>query len=70
MLLSDLGLKTMNIFELLIFSIVCVGLGVLGHLVSPRYGWLLGAVPAVAVFVMMLIASFRRTGAGLNRCTV
>ena len=25
------------------FLLVCFGLGFLGHLVSPRYGWLLGA---------------------------
>jgi hypothetical protein len=49
----------MNLFELVIFLLVCFGLGFLGHLVSPRYGWLLGAVLAVTVFVLMLIGSFR-----------
>ena len=49
----------MNVIELFIFLLVCFGLGFLGHLVSPRYGWLLGAVLAVSVFILMLIGSFK-----------
>jgi hypothetical protein len=41
------------------FLLVCFGLGFLGHLVSPRYGWLLGVVLAVPVFILMLIGSFK-----------
>jgi hypothetical protein len=51
----------MNVIELIVFSLVCLGLGFLGHLVSPRYGWLLGAVLAVPVFILMLVGSFKNS---------
>ena len=50
----------MNLFELIIFLLVCVGLGFLGHLVSPRYGWFAGPILVLPVFVSLLIASFRK----------
>lgn len=49
----------MNLFELIIFVLICAGLGFLGHLASPRYGWFAGAVLAVPVFVLLFIGSFR-----------
>jgi ABC-type transport system involved in cytochrome c biogenesis permease component len=49
----------MNVFELTIFLLVCVGVGLLGHLVSPRYGWLLGVL-AVPVPIWMLIGGARK----------
>jgi hypothetical protein len=51
----------MSLFELVIFLLVCFGLGFLGHLVSPRYGWLVGAVLAVPVFVLVLVGSLKRS---------
>jgi len=49
----------MNIFELLIFLLLCAGLGYFGHLFSPHWGWLAGAIPAVAVFGIMFVATIR-----------
>jgi hypothetical protein len=57
----------MSLFELVIFLLVCLGLGFLGHLVSPHYGWLLGAGLAVAVFMLMLITGFRRSWKNRSR---
>jgi uncharacterized membrane protein YjjB (DUF3815 family) len=55
----------MNVIELLVFFFACFGLGFLGHLISARYGWLLGAVLAVPVLILMLLGSikeFRQRG--------
>ena len=49
----------MNVFELIVFLLICAGLGFLGYLVSPRYGWWIGALLFVPVFIVMLIGSFR-----------
>ena len=49
----------MNIFELLIFLLICVGLALVGHLVSHRYGWLAGVVVAIPVLVLLMVGSFR-----------
>jgi hypothetical protein len=49
----------MNVFELIIFSLVCLGLGFLGHLISPRYGGLLAIVLFVPVFFLLLRGSFK-----------
>jgi hypothetical protein len=54
----------MNVFELLIFLLLCAGLGYFGRLFSPRWGWLAGGIPAVAVFGIMFVATMR---AGLRR---
>jgi len=51
----------MSLFELAIFLLACFGLSFLGHLVSPRYGWLLGALLAVTMFVWMLLGSWKRS---------
>jgi hypothetical protein len=47
--------------------LVCFGLGFLGQLVSPRYGWLLGVVLAVPVFILMLIGSFKEFRRGCKK---
>ena len=47
----------MNLFELIIFLLICVGLGFLGHLLSPRYGWFAGGV--IPVFILLFIGSFK-----------
>ena len=49
----------MNIFELLFFLLFCVAVGVVGHLVSPRYGWLVGAVVGGTFLALLLVGSFR-----------
>jgi hypothetical protein len=49
----------MNIFELIIFLAICAAFGFIGHLVSPRYGWIVGAVPAVPVLILLLRGSFK-----------
>ena len=48
----------MNLIELLIFLLVCAALGFLGHFFSARWGWLVGAVPALAVAVIMLVSGW------------
>jgi hypothetical protein len=49
----------MNLFDLILFLLICAGLGFLGHLVSPRYGWFAGAVLSVPVFILLFIGSFK-----------
>jgi hypothetical protein len=49
----------MNVIELIVFLLVSAGLGFLGHLVSPRYGWGAGAVLAVPMLIALLVGSFR-----------
>lgn len=49
----------MNLFELIIFLLICAVLGFLGHLVSPRYGWFASAVLAVPVFILLFIGGFK-----------
>jgi hypothetical protein len=43
----------MNVFELLIFLLVCAAFGFIGHLVSPRYGWIVGSVLPVLVLIWL-----------------
>ena len=50
----------MNAIELLIFLLLCLGLGFLGHLVSPRYGWLAGAILAIVVSILLLVGTYRQ----------
>jgi glycerol-3-phosphate acyltransferase PlsY len=57
----------MNLIELFVFLLLCAGLGFLGHLFSPRLGWLAGAIPAVAVLIGLLIGSFRKLIADLRQ---
>ena len=49
----------MNVFELIFFLLICAGFGFLGHLVSPRYGWGVGAALAV-LFLFLLLKGFRQ----------
>jgi hypothetical protein len=49
----------MNIFELLFFLLFCVAVGFVGHLVSLRYGWLVGAVVGGSVVALLLVGSYR-----------
>lgn len=48
----------MSLIELLLFVLLCAGLGLLGHLVSPRWGWLAGTVPFLFVAIMMLVGGY------------
>jgi hypothetical protein len=49
----------MNVFELLIFLSLCLGLGFLGHLIWPHYGWLLGAA-AIPVLIWLITGGLRK----------
>ena len=49
----------MSIFELLIFLLICLGLGFLGHLVQHQYGWLVG-VAAVPVLIWLMTGGLRK----------
>ena len=49
----------MNVFELIFFLLICAGFGFLGHLVSPRYGWGVGAALAVLLFLFLLLKPAR-----------
>jgi hypothetical protein len=49
----------MNVFELIIFLLICAVIGFVGYLVSPRYGWFAGLGPAVLVLILLLIGSFK-----------
>ena len=49
----------MNVFELIIFLLLCAALGFVGHLVSPRYGWGVAAGLAVPVLILLFVGSFR-----------
>ena len=51
----------MNALDLIVFLLLCAGLGFVGHLVSPRYGWGLGALLALLVLLLLLIGSFRES---------
>lgn len=48
----------MNVFELLILVLVCAAFGFIGHLVSPHYGWIVGAVLPVLI---LFSGSLRKT---------
>ena len=50
----------LNVFELIVFLLLCAGLGFAGHLVWPRYGWGAGAVLAVPALILLFIGSFRQ----------
>jgi hypothetical protein len=49
----------MNLFELLIFLGICVGLGFLGHLFSHHYGWIVGVL-AAPVLIFFMIRGFAK----------
>lgn len=57
----------MNVFELIFFLLICAGFGFLGHLVSPRYGWGVGAALAVLVLSFLLLGTFKKTLKGFRR---
>ena len=50
----------MSAIELLVFLLLCAGIGFVGHLFSARYGWLAGVVVAAPVFIVALIAQYRQ----------
>ena len=43
----------MTLFELLFFLLVCLALGFIAHLIFPAWGWWVGAIPALALCVVM-----------------
>ena len=49
----------MNIFELLIFLLLCLGLGFLGHLVWHYYGWLVG-VAVIPLLIWLMTGGLRK----------
>jgi hypothetical protein len=53
-------MKPMNVFELIIFLFICAAFGFIGHLVSPRYGWLVGIGLAVLLLILLLGGSFKK----------
>jgi hypothetical protein len=59
----------MNVFELIVFLLVCAAFGFVGYLVSPRYGWFMGVGLAVLVLILLLSGSFkpRTRGTGLRQ---
>jgi len=57
----------MNVFELIFFLLICAGFGFLGHLVSPRYGWGVGAALAVLLLLFLLLSSVKKTLKGFRQ---
>jgi hypothetical protein len=51
----------MTLIELIVFLFLCSVIGFVGHLVSARWGWLLGVIPALLVMTMMLFFQVRST---------
>jgi hypothetical protein len=49
----------MTLIELVIFWFLCFVIGFVGHLISPRWGWLVGVIPAIAVMIVMLFFQIR-----------
>ena len=50
----------MTLIELIIFWLLCFVIGFVGHLIAPRWGWLVGVIPAIAVMIVMLFFQVRR----------
>jgi len=49
----------MTLIELIIFLFLCLVMGFVGHLVSARWGWLIGVIPALGVMAVMLFFEVR-----------
>jgi hypothetical protein len=49
----------MTLIELIIFWALCFVIGFVGHLASPRWGWLIGVIPALGVMIVMLFFQVR-----------
>jgi hypothetical protein len=49
----------MTLIELIIFLFLCFVIGFVGHLVSTRWGWLIGVIPAFAIIIAMLFFQVR-----------
>jgi hypothetical protein len=55
----------MNLFELLFVALTCGLVGLLGRALFGTYGWLVGALPLVVIFVILpILAAFRRSRTG------
>jgi pilus assembly protein TadC len=50
----------MNLVELLVFMFLSVGLGFIGHLISPRYGVWAGVALWIPVMGLWLVGLYRR----------
>ena len=50
----------MTLIELIVLLFLCSVIGFLGHLVSARWGWLIGVIPALAAMAVMLFFEVRR----------
>jgi hypothetical protein len=56
---GDLSIRergSVNLLELLVFLLICLGLGFLAHLIFPAWGWYVGAAAALALMLLMLFA--------------
>jgi membrane protein implicated in regulation of membrane protease activity len=49
----------MTLFELLFFLLVCLVAGFIAHLIFPAWGWWVGAVPALALVLVLEFFTFR-----------
>jgi len=49
----------MTLIELIVSLFLCFVIGFVGHLVSARWGWLIGVIPALAVMTVMLFFEVR-----------
>jgi hypothetical protein len=49
----------MTLIEPIVFMLLCFVIGFVGHLVSARWGWLVGIIPALAVVTVMLFFEVR-----------
>jgi len=49
----------MTLFELLFFLLVCLVVGFIAHLIFPAWGWWVGAVPALALLLVLEFFTFR-----------
>jgi len=53
-----------NLFELLFFLLICLGLGFLMHLSFPALSWLVGAVATAVVMLLIMTGAFRKLFSG------
>ena len=57
----------MTLIELLVFLLLCFGLGFIGHLISPRWGWWASLIVAVPVVFFWLVGLYRQLLKGLRQ---
>jgi len=50
----------MSVFELIIFLVICAAFGFIGHLISPRYGWIVGSALGALVLILLGTGSFKK----------